>query len=86
LTVIHKRMCFNFCIGTYNGNVPHRNTSLVYCCLEHSLTAGVGERLCGWVVGDLCFQDGVKDLVRENCVVVVVVVVRSCFFLDAESL
>jgi hypothetical protein len=34
----------------------------------------------------LYFQDGVKDLVREDCVVVAEVVVRSRFFIDVESL
>jgi hypothetical protein len=48
--------------------------------------AGVSEGLCGWVVVELYFQDGVKDLAREDCVVVVVVVVTSCFFMDVESL
>jgi hypothetical protein len=42
--------------------------------------------LFGWVVGELYFLDGVKDLIGEDCVVVVVVIVRSCLFLYVESL
>jgi hypothetical protein len=37
-------------------------------------------------VGELYFQDGVKDLIGEECVVVVEVVVRSCLFVNVESL
>jgi hypothetical protein len=42
--------------------------------------------LCGWAVGELYFQDGVKDLMGEDRVVVVEVVVRSRLFMDVESL
>jgi hypothetical protein len=67
--------------------VLHLIGLLVYCLLLFSfLTGGC---LCGWTVGmgfGLYFQDCVKDLIGEDCVVVVVVVVRSCLFMDIESL